>query len=144
MEEIQLVVHKDQFWSQPSSVNTELSKETSYQDRIKALNNLIPALFGDFNYFMTTQEVNSDLDFIRILLEKKASIETISFRGEEIYDIFKENLEKNYNNQFVAIDIVNKTILSISSDPVILAKDIKKYPDKKFYTRRIGKLSLLT
>ena len=144
MEDIQIALHKEKYWKDLTSATTELDRELSYEDRLNALNNIVPLLFEDYNYFMINQRINSDLDFIRILMEEKKSKETVSAIGEQVYGEVSQTLEVKHPDKFVAIDIETKSIFKISSDPVELAKEIKKYPKKRVYTRKIGRLSLLT
>ena len=144
MEDIQIVLHKERYWKDSTSVTTELDTEISYEDRLKTLNNIVPILFRDYNDLMINKQLNSDLDFIRVIVEERKSKETISALGEQVYEEARETLEIKHPNKFVAIDIETRSIFKVSSDPVELAKEIKKYPLKRFYSRKIGRLSLLT
>jgi len=60
-------------------------------------------------------------------------------KGEEIYEQNKEKLEKAYLGKIVAIEIESGTIAGIGLTlDEAYEKAIKKYPDRRFYFRKIG------
>lgn len=141
MNSLQLIVKKSSWQGEDTSASTAIG---SVDDKLEKLRNIAEVLFKDCYYIMETKEINNELEFIRILAEKKMSIDVVAAKGEDIYDEFKNVLEKKYPNQFVGIDVDEGKIAKIAKTPFELLAELKKLnSDKRYYTRKIGSLSLL-
>jgi len=60
-------------------------------------------------------------------------------KGEEVYEEEKDRLEKAYMGKIVAIEIESRAVAGIGESlDEAYEEALKKYPDKKFYFRRVG------
>ncbi len=71
-------------------------------------------------------------------LIKKADLQNIVKKGEEIYEEKKSEYEPQQNGKFLAIEVESKKVYmaDTSADAVVMAK--KDFPDKVFYVVKIG------
>lgn len=74
-------------------------------------------------------------------LIKKADIQKIVARGQEIYQKIRTQYEPKENGKFLAIEVDNEKefLANTSADALELAK--KEFPDKVFYVVKIGSAS---
>ncbi len=69
----------------------------------------------------------------------KLNIEDISKKGEKIYKSYiKPKVEKKYKGKIIAIELENKKFFIGDTQIETLKKARSAYPDKIFYTKRIG------
>ena len=60
-------------------------------------------------------------------------------KGEEIYEENREELEGAYLGKIVAIEVESRTIAGVGEDlDEAYEKALKKYPDGRFYFRKVG------
>lgn len=60
-------------------------------------------------------------------------------KGEEVYEEEKDRLEKAYMGKIVAIEIESRAVAGIGESlDEAYEEALKKYPDKKFYFRKVG------
>jgi basic membrane lipoprotein Med (substrate-binding protein (PBP1-ABC) superfamily) len=60
-------------------------------------------------------------------------------KGEEVYEEERDRLEKAYMGKIVAIEIESRAIAGIGENLDEAYEEAhKKYPDKKFYFRKVG------
>lgn len=70
---------------------------------------------------------------------QQASLAEITKKGQEIYDEkLKNELEPEYNGKFVVIEVESEEYFVDESLEQALEKAKKKFPDKVFYSTRIG------
>jgi basic membrane lipoprotein Med (substrate-binding protein (PBP1-ABC) superfamily) len=60
-------------------------------------------------------------------------------KGEEVYEEERDRLEKAYMGKIVAIEIESRAIAGIGENlDEAYEEALKRYPDKKFYFRKVG------
>lgn len=60
-------------------------------------------------------------------------------KGEEVYKEEKDRLEKVYMGKIIAIEIESRTVAGIGESlDEAYEEALKKYPNKKFYFRKVG------
>ncbi len=59
-------------------------------------------------------------------------------KGEQVYEKFKENLEKEYKGMIVAIEIESEEYFLADTEHEAIKKARLKHPAKVFYIVRIG------
>lgn len=60
-------------------------------------------------------------------------------KGEKIYEENKKKLEKVYLGKIVAIEVESGTVAGVAESlDKAYEEAVKKYPDKRFYFRRVG------
>jgi len=60
-------------------------------------------------------------------------------KGEEVYEEYRGKLEKTYLGKIVAIEIESGTVAGIAEGlDEAYEEALKRYPDKRFYFRKVG------
>lgn len=143
MSELQIMVKASPWKREDTNTGVYVSAE-SIDDKMEKLRNIAEIIFKDDYYIMETKDINTEAGFIRILAEKRQSRDVVAVVGENIYEEFKNVLEKKYDNQFVGIDVNEGKVVEIAKSPIELLKKLKRIgPHKRYYTRKIGKISML-
>jgi hypothetical protein len=87
------------------------------------------------------KELNDRIDILEAALEPKKVKKFIPHnKGDDIYDMYKEQLEKDHMDEIVAIDIEDKKIVGYGRTVRQAYDDARiKSKNEQFYFKRVGK-----
>jgi hypothetical protein len=72
------------------------------------------------------------------------TIQSIIEEGKKVYEIIRPSLEVKFPGQFVAIDPISKEYFIDPTIGVALTKANARFPDRQFYTTKIGERAAMT